>query len=184
MKTRSTKQILILLSILVVILAGLHYAVFSFIRNSGMAVIALENDVGSLRSQVLEFSKYSPEDLTVLARSATAHFISRTNLVDFIENIENEAKTQKVSVLIRSVDVESRSEDENDDKEIIRLKFETRGSWADTMRFVNYLEHLPYKTVLHGLALSRVSEEGPAKKGMVKIPQWRGQVEITALKLK
>lgn len=184
MKTRLTKQILIFLSILVVILAGLHYVVFSFIRNSGAAVLALENDVSLLRSQVLEFSKYSPEDMAVLARSVTAHFISRVSIVDFIENIENEAKNQKVSVLIRSVDVESRSEDEKDNKEIIRLKFETRGSWADTMRFVNYLEHLPYKTVLHGLDLSRVSEEGPAKRGTVKIPQWRGQVEITALKFK
>ncbi len=184
MKIHSTKQILILLSILVIILAGLHYVAFSFIRNSGAAVSALENDVNLLRSQVLEFSKYSPEDMVVLARSVNAHFVSRTDIVDFIENIESEAKNQKVSVLIRSVDVESRSEDENEDKEIIRLKFETRGSWADTMRFVNYLEHLPYKVVLHGLGLSLVSEEGPSKEGLAKIPQWRGQIEITALKFK
>ena len=184
MKIHSTKKNLILLSILVVILAGLHYAAFSFIRNSGAEVSALERDVNSLRAQVLEFSKYSPEDMVILARSVTARFISRANFVDFIENIESEAKTQNVSVLIRSVDVESRSEDENDDKEIIRLKFETRGSWADTMRFVNYLEHLPYKVVLYGLGLSLVSEEGPVKKGLAKIPQWRGQVEISALKFK
>ena len=37
----------------------------------------------------------------------------------------------------------SREEDQNDDKQIMNLRLVTKGSWVETMRFINYIEHLP-----------------------------------------
>lgn len=180
MKIHSTKQILIILLAATAVLLGLHYVTFSFIREASEEVNAMEGETSMLKNQVAEFSKYGPEDLQRLAQSVISRFIPRAGFVKFMETIESEAKTQNISAVIRSVGVEPRSEDEKDDKEIIRLKLETRGSWANTMKFVNYLEHLPYKVVLHGLNLSVAAPE----KGQSKVPQWQGRIEITALKFK
>ncbi len=179
MKLDRTKKIIILFSAVIVVLLGLHYVVFSFIRKSDMSVSGLEHEVRALQVQVLEFSKYTPEDVKNLARSVTDRFISRTNIVSFIENLEKKAQAEGVTVTIRSVNVEPRSDDAADDKEIIRLVFETRGSWSDTMNFLAFVEHLPYKVTLHGLGLMAEPEDGVA--GPV---QWRGQFEITTLKFK
>lgn len=179
MKIDRTKKIIILFSTVIAILLALHYVVFSFIRTSDMSVSGLENEVRTLQAQVLEFSKYTPEDVKNLARSVTDRFISRTNIVSFIENLEKEAQAKGVAVTIRAVNVEPRGDDAADDKEIIRLVFETRGSWSDTMNFLAFVEHLPYKITLHGLGLVVVSEDG-----VVGPVQWRGQFEITTLKFK
>lgn len=180
MKFYSTKQVVIVLSIMIVVMIGLHYLVFSFIRQADVEVNTLGQEVQVLQGQVSEFSKYRPEELRNLAQAVISKFVSQKDFVDFIETIETEARVQGLAVATRSVGVEQRSDDPSDDKEIIRLKLETRGSWANTMRFVNYLEHLPYKISVRSLRLSNSNFAG----GESKIIQWENQIEITALKLK
>ncbi len=179
-RLNSTKQTLILLSLLIVVLFGLHFLAFRFIWSAGLEVSALEANVNVLNAQVLEFSKYKPEGIRDLARAVTSRIISRTNIADFIQVIENKAKAQNLAIEIRSAKVEPRDVDNPEDYlEIARLRIETRGSWANTMRFVKYLEHLPYKVSLHALNLSTIVGDGTEK-----VPEWRGEVEITALKFK
>lgn len=179
MKNKSTKQIIITLSVAILILLGLHFVIFNFIRSADKKVVTLKGEVVLLQTQVAEFSKYSQADLENLAQSVVSHFVPREDFVGFIEAIESEGKAQNVAAVIRSVSVEPRSEDAADDKEIIRLKLETRGSWANTMSFVSYLEHLPYKVEFQSLNISVITETGP-----VGVPQWQGQLELTALKFK
>lgn len=179
MKNRNSKQFLIIFSVILVVLIGLHFMAFSFIRSTGLEVSTLENNVTQLRSEVIEFTKYKPDEIRALAQNVSNHFISRDNVVTFIEDIEREAKSRGLEVVIRSADTEPRSEDEADPIERVRLKFETRGSWATTMRFVSYLEHTPYKISLAGIDLSTFNEEG--KKSS---QNWKGAFEVTALKFK
>lgn len=192
MRTQSTKHLVISLSIVIIILLGAHYLIFMFIKNSDKEVSILNSEVSLLQGQVDEFARYNTEDLENLYKSVVSHFIPRSDFVGFIESIEKEAKSQKIAVVIGSVGVEQRSDDTADDKEIIRIRLETNGSWADTMRFVGYIEHLPYKINIQNLGLSTISptiervEQITA--GDTKVfgsqSMWRGQLEITTLKFK
>lgn len=190
MKSHSTKQIVILFAAIVFVLLGLHYFVFSFIKNTAVEVLTLERDVESMRTQVFEFSKYTPEDLMALAQLVSAKFISRGDFVEFIQTIETKGRAQNLEVTVRSVATEPRSEDDDsDDKEILRLQLETTGSWANTLKFVNYLEHLPYKITVQGLKLTKSQnsgEEAGSTAGSASAASnlWKAEIEITALKLK
>lgn len=179
MKINSTKKIFGLHLLLVVLLVALHVLVFVFIQNASKEVTTLEQEISVLEAQVAEFSKHSSDDLRNLAQSVMSRFVSKSDFVSFIEGIEREAKAQNVLVTIRSVGAEPRSDDPNDDKEIIKLQLESKGSWGNTLNFLNYLEHLPYKIDLRQIGLSVVAGDG-----RTKVPQWQSQIEITALKFK
>jgi Tfp pilus assembly protein PilO len=174
----STKQILIIFAVLVVLLLGFHVVAFSFIRNTGIEVSTLENNVNSLKAQVEEFSKHKPEDIRDLARAVTGRIISRTNIAGFIQDIETKGRDIGVQVSIRSADVQPRSEDPADYLEMVRVQLETRGSWASTMRFFTYLEHLPYKVSIQRFSVSKNTNDGS------KGSEWKGEIELTSLKLK
>jgi hypothetical protein len=206
MKSHSTKQIIIALSVVVLLLVASHFVAFLFIKNTATKVLTLEREAETLKSQALEYSKYTPEDLLSLAQSVSAKFVPRGDVVDFIESIETKGRAQNVSVTVRSVGTEKRTPDapDTDDKEVLRLKLETVGSWSNTLKFINYLEHLPYKVSVQGLGMSKVLSErntsnsdgasegdggGEAIGGTVggtgSTPSlWKSEIEITVLKLK
>jgi len=194
MKSHSTKQIIIIFGIIILLLLGLHYFVFYFIKSTAIEVLNIERDIKSTQAQVIEFSKYTPEDLNALARSVSAKFISSGDFVEFIQGIETKGRAQNLVVTVRSVATEPRSADSpNDDKEILRLQLETRGSWADTLRFVYYLEHLPYKIAVRQLKLVKsangsgeavANREDATNKENVTDNSWKAEIEITALKIK
>lgn len=179
MKLNSPKQAIILFSVLIIVLLGLHYVVYRFVRQSDMVVSGLQAEVGLLRAQVAEFSKSSPSDMKNLAQSVMSHFISRTGVAAFIESLERKGKAEGVSVVLRSVDVETLGDEAVTDKEKIRFRFETRGSWSNTMNYLNYIEHLPYKVDLRGLSFSIVAQDGASSN-----TEWQGQFEIVTLKFK
>lgn len=180
MKNYSTKHTLFILIGVIVLLAVAHYVVFHFIRSESTEVLTLEQEVASLQTQVQEFSKYEPEDLKLLAASVNAKIIPHGDFVNFLETIETSGRAQGISVNVQSVNVVPRSEENpDDDKQIMHVRLDTHGSWAPTMRFVNYLEHLPYKIAVTDL---RLTKDGPENEGGTN--GWRGAIEVTALKFK
>ncbi len=178
MKISSSKSLLITLGVLIAVLAVGNYFFYHLIRSSGTEISNLQQDVASLQTQVQEFSKYKPEDLKLLAQSVMAKIIPRGDFVDFITSIETNARSQGVDINVASVNVVPRSDDENDDKQIMHLQLVTKGPWANTMRFVNYLEHLPYKVGITKMNLVKA----PAEDG--GSAHWRGNFEVTVLKFK
>jgi hypothetical protein len=179
MKISSSKGLPIVFVTLIVVLAAGNYGFFHVIRSSGTEISNLQKEVSSLQTQVQEFSKYSPDDLKTLARSVTAKIIPRGDFVDFIESVESNARSQGIEISVQSVDVVARSEDQNDDKQIMNLRLVTRGSWAETMRFINYIEHLPYKIAIKNMNLVKNTADEGAGDG-----DWRGSFHVTALKFK
>jgi hypothetical protein len=192
MKTRTTKQLIALLSTIVVVLVALHAVAFYFIRSAGVNVSTLERDGRVLDAQVAEFSKYSNDDLRKLATSIMAKIISRDGIVPFIENIERTARGLGMEINIRSVNVVPRADDPADPIVFVRLELETRGSWKNSMRFVSFLEYLPYKVELKKVSFDGTSGLAPVAETGAKVPVsagsagtvWRGQIELTALKFK
>lgn len=179
MKNHSAKQTLILFLVLVVVLLAFHYVAFRFIKNSGERVVTLENEVSLLQDQVSEFSKYSVDDISDFVAQVNNRFVSKDDFVGFLQSIETEARLQGLEITVRGVEVQRRSEDEGDDKEFLKLQIETNGSWQDTMRFVKYLEYLPYKISIRDLGLVVNTEDGESSP-----VKWRGRIEMIALKFR
>lgn len=147
--------------------------------------------------------KSGVSEILALIEKVNSYFVPKDGVVSFIENIEKEARAKGTTLLIRSVDTENfggltDEESVGATKEIMRLKLEDRGSWRDTMEFVSFLEHLPYKVTLvsvdftksvEGNASSDLSTapSAPTKGGKVKAPvtsDWRVKIELTVLKQK
>src|SRR4051812_48170661 len=110
MKNRSTKQLLIFFSLVLVILIGLHFVAFKFISDAGTTASTLQSQVNGLRAQVAEFSKYSSDDLKNMASKVQTLFIQKEGLVPFINGVEAAARSQGLAVNVNNVDVENHSD--------------------------------------------------------------------------
>ncbi len=186
MKKHSTKQLLALISFFVIILVALHFVAFIFIRKAGVTVSTLERDVASLQVQVQEFSKYSAEDLRELAKKVSTKIVARDGIVGFLENIESTARAYDMEILVRGVDVRARSEENTKDtKEFVQLSLETRGSWQNNMKFVHFLEHLPYKVELRNVTFTKLADTLDADGKVIPTTRtWRAEIILVALKFK
>src|SRR6185436_16603926 len=102
MKFDSTKKILTVSLISVLALASLHVVLLLFIQKTGQSIAVLEEDVKNMQDQVLEFSKYSPEELKKLAESVTGRFLTKDDLVKFIEEVELAARSSHLLISVTS----------------------------------------------------------------------------------
>lgn len=184
MKASSPKSILVLLAVLVVVVIAIMYVAVISIQASGEKTLALLQEAAANRSQTEDLSKNKGEDLKEMARDINAYFVSKDGVVNFIEDVEKEARTYQLEVFVRSVDVTKNSDDPNDNKEVMKLKLEMRGSWGNTLRFISYLERIPYKVTLENIEMTKISELSEDFESGANLPRWRTRLEMSVLKFK
>ena len=187
MKILSSKTILILVIILTAILIAANYFFFTSIKKINAETSMLSNELASYKNEQTTLAgRDGLAELPGLIENIDSYSVGKDGVVDFIENVETEARSKGITLLIRSVGTENiggatEEESVGATKEIMRLKLEARGSWRDTMEFVSYIEHLPYKIVLHDVGFSSASE---GESSASSSPTWRARVELTVLKQK
>lgn len=186
----SARNLIILFAGLLVFAVAGYYFTFRFVNDSIAKTISTQQQIADNNAQIRDISDQKNNDIYSLAGKVNSYFIKRDNVVSFIENIEQEARSLKIEIFIRSVDEAKYSDNENENKEFINLQIETRGSWADTLRFVSYLERLPYKISLNNVELAKIEtelEKNQNKNIKSDTPGhyiWRGRFEFSALKIK
>lgn len=202
MKIISTKTILVLVLILTAILVAANYFLFISIKNinTNTSAVLSETDVYKKEQDRLA-GKSGVNEILALVQKVNSYYVGKDDVVHFIENIENEARAKGLVLLIRSVSTENYGgltdeESVGATKEVMRLKLEARGSWRDTMEFVSFLEHLPYKVDFVGVDFSKMvsgstiiadAPSAPSKSVKVKAStssDWSVKIEFTVLKQK
>lgn len=122
-----------------------------------------------------------------------SYFVNRDGIVDFIETIESYGRTSGVKTSIDFVGVEGgiRQNNTGDVKETLRLKLSTEGTWTATVHFLSLVEHMPFRVNMERVSIlyfptseSSLSFTPPKGVSLPKNRVWKGNVELTVLKLK
>lgn len=178
---KSSKSIQTLIFFIIVALAGvaMNVVAFFYIKtlNARLSETQAENQLNEKRNFELFGSGEDNEDgAEAQILKLSSHVVDEDTAVALIEKIENDARAQGLNFEINSVSIDP-STPENDAAltERIRLRFEASASWQLLNHFIFYLEHMPYRTILENIELSRT--EGTEA-------EWRLRAEVVILKLK
>lgn len=154
MKTNNTKNLLIIVVVTFLGLAGIFaYGIYD-IQSKNQETSELLNQIevrseGALLHQSIRSMQTSAqEELDLLDEIALAP----NEIVDFIEEIEGLGRGLGLNVSIESVSEIKATESE---PEKIRIIFETSGAWEDIFSLLRIVEHIPKKVVLEEVKLSK-----------------------------
>jgi Tfp pilus assembly protein PilO len=182
MKIISTKTILVLIIILTAILLAANYFFFISIKNINTKTSALMGETEVYKKEQGRLAgKSGITEILSLVEKINSYYVGKDDVVHFIEDIEKEGRSKGITLLIRSVSTENfggltDEESAGATKEVMRLKLEARGSWRDTMEFVAFLEHLPYKVSFASVDFTKSVEGGGGGDllSLFLVHLWRG----------
>jgi Tfp pilus assembly protein PilO len=182
MRIFSTKKILLLLILINIVLIGLNYLLFSKIerRNQEISKLTQEQEVYSKKTNLLKLTDTGKDDINAAVQQINSYFLTKDDVVPFIEKVETEARAHAISLIINSVGDQTTQ----GKKETISFRLAAEGSWNDIMYFIFYLEHLPYQISLGDVSLSSDGPAIPSKEDKIKSPVWKAQIGLTVLKNK
>lgn len=102
------------------------------------------------------------------------YYISQDGVVQFVGLVESLARQNGLKIEVQSLEAQ---EDKSTKafQEKVALRLQTTGSWANTRKYVELVENLPYRVVIESMSAER-EEQAP--------PSWKTNLVITALKLK
>jgi hypothetical protein len=186
-----TKKVL-LITIALTLASSLIYG-FLFLavksKNEKISAFLNEADADLKKDETLRSIKITLEDYEEEVAKLDTYFISHEGTSEFIESLESLGEKAGVALTIASVALEQDTRVKNDFKEVLRIRMETSGSWANTFTFLSIIENMPMSVRVENAAVllftasddlsfnggDRVRSEGE---------YWKGSFEITAAKLK
>lgn len=124
------------------------------------------------------------EDTQQERAEVQAHFVAVSDLVPFLEQIEDLAQKAGVSSKVAAVSEATRPlsdigapKGKNATYGVISITISFEGAWAQTYQFVSLIEHMPYASRIEHVELAQVpaTREKPAG--------WEGLIVFTIAKL-
>jgi len=149
-----------LLAVTCIALYGFMY-VDIHIKNRQIAVLA--NDIENFRTHEQEFRTIEGvlEDTRLEREDLLTFFVGSGEVVTFIEFMEHLASSNALRPHIESVTV-MEGDEKNRSKtytEVLELRMSTRGSWDNTIHFLNLIEIMPIKANIVTVDIQEVFEE-------------------------
>lgn len=175
-------------SILVALLFVAGYVMFFVVikhTNEEVSLLTHEVDIYAAREAMLRDTDKLAGDLKEDIQKLGTYFLTKDDVVSFIETVEQAGVTSGVDLTIGSVDVipqvltEGQLEDTH---ETLTLRVDAVGSWSGIFTFLEYIQHMPYNIQINRVSVSKVSSVVPFFGGKEdvgqKVPQWNSSFEI------
>ena len=175
MKLSSTRYILALLAIIVLLVGALYAWLFTEIRDTNTAISSVVNqlDLQVKKDRRLNSIKALIEELGNEIAALDGRFVSHDGVVAFLEELEGLGSFSGASVDVNSVSLQARPGNTPD--ELLKIEFVSRGRWSSVVQLVSLLETLPFSITFERVQLERVPTQG----GL-----WQANVSFMVAKLK
>ena len=156
MHKSKTKKVLVLLMVIFIIVLVLDVVWYSYIKSETNEVLELKKDVRkeAVQNYNLINVKRQTADLKALDIKLDDVFVSRENIVTFIELIENMAQQSDVDMQISIT-----NGDDEEKYHPLTVLVQSTGSWSDVTTFVQMIESLPHSVFINVLKLNVVGIE-------------------------
>jgi Tfp pilus assembly protein PilO len=183
MKNHSRYYTIALLSICILIIGGGYYFVIKTLWSKAASVATYKNEIisGEQKKQfsniMLKSFEAARSDISLLQN----FFVKKQSEVDFIEYVEQTAKSQGLEIVIDTVSLDSPKNIAAYKMEYLVLSFNVKGPWSRVWNFSRMLEVLPYSINIRSLALLK---EGGGETDLTSVGAWKGVYTIKVLKKK
>ncbi len=164
---------------------GAYYFLFADIERKNERIASVTETIDSTlkKERALVSLRNIAADTDKDREKLSDHFVGKDGVADFIEMVENLAKTRSLEFNVASIGVEDIPDmKEENTHAYLKLRLQTRGTWSDTMNFYLLLENLPY-AVKFGLA-EFVQESSADPKAGGKGSRWRGEADFSVVTLR
>jgi Tfp pilus assembly protein PilO len=186
-KLFSIKGILCLLILLTILLFVAIFALFQNIKNEDENASQTQNEINLSEKQ----NQYSVSLRESLQNSnsniakVSGSILSSDGDVAFIEQLENVAKENGVSITIDSLSVENIPNITSNNLTSFKIRAEAEGDWNGMMAFLTKLESLPYVARVEKLDLANSSDNPLSQTTPATSAQsWQSVFEIRVLQYK
>jgi hypothetical protein len=189
-----------------------YFFLFTNIRgkNQNASLLSQEIDTYAESRSLREKSDKAVEEQREQIEKVDSYFLHKSEVVPFIEMIEDAGRKSGVQVLISNVGVEGAVGIASDGTggagagagsgagevataekkdQTLTLRLDAKGSWSNVTRFVSYVENLPYKVSIERVDLNRSSSvaqffaTSEDKKSSLGTPSWNVAVDMNVLTL-
>lgn len=157
----NTKPLLISLSIIACILLAMFvYSVFEIgSKNAEAALLHSEADMAAVNDTIAQSIRASRNAAKEHLEELSDVILTDEKLIPFIELLEVTGQEIGLNTEIASVSAEDSNESARYSK--VRVTVETKGGWAESIRFIHALENLPYHTeIMESSVILSDSSEG------------------------
>jgi len=138
-KSTNVKNILIVAIIFNIIAISGYVFAFYIVKEKSKEASVATNDLEVYRTKSANLStvQYAVDRTREDREKLEKYFISKDEIISFIERIEALGADAKVELKISGI--------EEVDQNTLRFNFSTKGTFVDTMHLVSLVEHLPLK---------------------------------------
>ncbi len=175
-------------------LGTLVYGV-SYVKRLNTQVVDIKNETDQVRSKYERMIAFHDSDQSDAdeKKKLVSYFIPAAGAVDFLTSFEQTAQSIGLKFNTVSLDTEQTSDLSAQGKEILRVSFETNGSWNNTMHFLSLVESMPYAVTITGATLEgsvgtpSLVGSAPADgviTNKVNLGYWRLLIHVNIVKIK
>ncbi|TAL48784.1 hypothetical protein EPN83_03245 [Patescibacteria group bacterium] len=182
------RKLLALTAVLAALAWGAYGTLFYIVKKVNEKAHALANaaERDIKNDEFLRAAKRALGQHSTNIATLDSYFVARDGVPHFIEFLENIGRQYDLSLVIGAVTVEPDTKSKDDFKELLRLKVEMVGSWAEVAELLSVLEHLPYRVEVDQVIFSLEDGKEPlfdsdSARGR---RLWKGYYDFTVLKLK
>ncbi len=187
-KTQSFKGIIIFLALVVILLFGAIYFLFQSIKGENENASNIQNsiDISTKQNQYTLSLQESIQNASGDIKKVNDSILSFDKDVNFIEQLENLARENGLSVSIDSLSVGDTPNVSSDNLTSLEIQASAQGSWAGMMVFLSKLESMPFAMRVERFDLANSSNNSPNLSGVKNsTPQyWRTTVGMRVLQYK
>lgn len=155
MKNKKITRLLAIFFLIDMMLLGVYGYLFFAVngKNKEIATLyAASHKEASDNERVKDFLR-TLKDTEKERNALSAYFITKTNAVAFIEQIEKMGENAGVEVTVNSVS------DGDKDKSILQLSFSATGNFSNMYHFIAFIESLPYKIILKKADVQKMTDQ-------------------------
>lgn len=169
MNSKKIKRFITVFSFINIVLFGMYGYLLYVVndKNKETAVLYAASHQQAADKEKIQGLERTLKDTARDRDSISKYFVSKTNAVTFIEQIENVGKSANVILSVNTVS------DEAKDVGGIQLSFSATGGFSDIYRLIALVESLPYKVTLKKTDIQKVDER---KEGNAV---WKGNFVVT-----
>jgi Tfp pilus assembly protein PilO len=168
MNSKKIKRFIIVFSFINIVLFGMYGYLFYVVndKNKETAVLYAASHQQAADKEKIQGLERTLKDTAKDRDSISKYFVSKTNAVTFIEQIEKVGKSANVVLSVNTVS------DDAKDMGGIQLSFSATGGFSDIYRLIALVESLPYKVTLKKTDIQKTEER---KEG---VAVWKGNFTV------
>lgn len=185
MKQKTTTYLISLSIVAIILIAGYVYVLYYIFGLTGKTT-ATKTEIESMRIKLAHARKLnvSAEKTSDERKRVMGYFLEQDQVVDYVTNLETVANSFKLEYNTNSIENTDSDTLSQNNKELLKVSMTLAGSWQSLIRYLAYMESLPYAIHIDKLDISSASNVTVVSTTTPKTIVWNMSLVFSTIKNK